>query len=182
MPIYQESGMKIHLPDSESFRISDCTTWEKKLKLNTLKEMDFGFWDRNKQQIILIEVKDFTQLNHPKAKESKKPEDFIESFVKKGTDMLILLSGIWINSTHGTDMKQEILTTCPNFPNTLCKFKLIFVVKTNDPNAGIWLQPLGTKIRNKMHGRTLLFNLDPNTDLLLLDHITAAKNGLPITV
>ncbi len=182
MPNYQESGLNIDLPDKKSFRISDCNTWEKKLKLHTLKEMDFGLWDEENQRIILMEVKDFTQLAHPKAKKAKKPDDFIETFVKKGTDMLILLGGIWINSSHGVNVKNELIATCIDFPHTLCKLKLIFVVKTNDPNAGVWLQLLNTKIRNELHGRALLFNLDPNADVLLLDHITAAKKGLPITV
>ena len=180
MPIYSESGLTINLPNQDYFRVSDCLTWSRKLNTLSLKEMDFGWWDATANQIYFLEVKDFTQLNHPKAKKPKKPQDFIENFVTKATDTMFLMAGVWLSSGEGKSMKNEILTTCPNFPVRLSKFKLIFVVKTTDLNAHIWIADLNNAIRNHLRGRVILFNLNPD-DIILIDHQTAIRKGLPIS-
>ena len=180
MPIYSESGLTINLPDQDYFRVSDCPTWRKKLNTLSLKEMDFGWWDATTNQIYFLEVKDFTQLNHPKATNHKTPQDFIKDFVIKATDTLFLLAGVWLSSSKGESMKNELLTTCPNFPTSLSKFKLIFVVKTTDPSAGISIADLNNEIRNQLRGRVILFDLKPD-DVILIDHQTAIRKGLPIT-
>ena len=180
MPNYSESGLIITFPSQDYFRVSDCNTWANKLNSFTLSEMDFGWWDSNKNELCFLEVKDFTQLAHPLAKKPKSPLSFIDTFVTKATDMLSLLAGVWINSTEGNNMISELLVTCPNFPRHLCKFKLLFVVKTNDPKAAIWIDLINIKIRNQLKGRVMLFGLNPADDVTLLDHQTAIRQGLPI--
>jgi len=156
MPIYSESGLTINLPNQDYFRVSDCPTWRKKLNTLSLKEMDFGWWDETTNQIYFLEVKDFTQLDHPKSKKPKKSQDFIKDFVTKATDTLFLLAGVWLSSSKGESMKNELFATCPNFPTSLSKIKLLFVVKTTDPSAGIWIADLNNEIRNQLRGRVIL--------------------------
>ena len=180
MPNYSESGLTVILPAQDYFRISDCKTWIFSLKGNSLKEMDFGWWDLSTNELYFLELKDFTQLNHPKAKEPTTPESYINKFVTKATDMLILLAGIWLDSSKGNEMFQDLLTTCPNFPNSPRKIHLIFVVKTYDPSAAIWLPLINIEIRKQLKGRVMLFDMDPVDDVVLLDHQEAIQRGLPI--
>lgn len=180
MPIYSESGLTINLPNQDYFRVSDCQTWRKKLNSLSLKEMDFGWWDTTTNQIYFLEVKDFTQLNHPKSRKPKKLQDFIKDFVTKATDTLFLLAGVWLSSSKGKSMRDELLTTCPNFPTSLSKIKLIFVVKTTDLSPGIWIADLNNEIRNQLRGRVILFDLKPD-DVILIDHQTAIRRGLHIS-
>ena len=180
MPIYLESGLTINLPNQDYFRVSDCPTWRKKLNTLSLKEMDFGWWDATTNQLYLLEVKDFTQLDHPKATKPKKPQDFIKDFVTKATDTLFLLAGVWLSSGKGESMKKELIVTCPNFPTAISKVKLIFVVKTTAPSAGIWIADLQNEIRNQLRGRVILFDLNPD-DVILIDAQTAIRKGIPIS-
>ena len=180
MPTYSESGLIINLPHQDYFRISDCNAWDKKLKSVSLSEMDFGWWDANTNELYFLEVKDFTQLAHPKAKKSKSPRSFIDKFVSKATDMLTLLAGIWLKTTEGENMTSNLLVNCPNFPLHFSKVKLFFVVKTNDPNIGIVLDAMNIEIRTQLQGRMMLLNLDPVNDISLLDHESAIRRGLPI--
>ncbi|MEI6429380.1 MAG: hypothetical protein WCO45_13515 [Pseudanabaena sp. ELA607] len=180
MPIYSESGLTINLPNQDYFRVSDCPTWRKKLNTLSLKKMDFGWWDETTNQIYFLEVKDFTQLDHPKSKKPKKSQDFIKDFVTKATDTLFLLAGVWLSSSKGESMKNELFATCPNFPTSLSKIKLLFVVKTTDPSAGIWIADLNNEIRNQLRGRVILFDLNPD-DVILIDHQTAIRKGVPIS-
>ena len=180
MPNKLESGLQITLPDTNYFIISNCTTWSKELGLFSLKEMDFGWWDRDKNKLYFLEVKDFTKLDHPKAKKPPDPMDFLNSFITKGTDMLILLAGIWLSSAKGQKITNDLLVTCPDFPRNFCKFQLFFVVKTSDPNAGIWLSAMKIVIQDKLKGRVMLFDLNPVDDVVLIAHQDAINLGLPI--
>jgi hypothetical protein len=59
MPIYEESGLRITLPNGENFRFQDFPSY-KKLNGKNLSEMDFGWWDATKNTLFLLEVKDYS--------------------------------------------------------------------------------------------------------------------------
>jgi hypothetical protein len=61
MTAYIESGLRINLPEGEHFRFPDCEIY-KQLSGKKLKEMDFGWWQKQQNRLWLIEIKDYAHL------------------------------------------------------------------------------------------------------------------------
>jgi hypothetical protein len=77
MPIYEESGLRIELPDGDSFRFQDCSGY-KSLSGKNLSEMDFGWWDSAKNILWLLDVKDYSHLT----KRERMPEYLLENLIR----------------------------------------------------------------------------------------------------
>ncbi|MGI9159080.1 MAG: hypothetical protein ACR2K1_04930 [Saprospiraceae bacterium] len=61
MPVpmpFEENGIRIHFPDSNSFRLSDCQAYLA-IKSRGVKEMDIGWFDTARNTLWLVELKAF---------------------------------------------------------------------------------------------------------------------------
>ncbi|MDB9528948.1 hypothetical protein PN498_23345 [Oscillatoria sp. CS-180] len=176
MAVYQESGLEVDLPDHQIFRFCDCTAY-RRLSSYSLKEMDFGWWDNQASTLWLMELKDYSRL----ALEDKLPNNLFGNFVDKATDSLMMLAAVWSNSEHGQALGRCLPTPCTSFPQQPHEIKLVFVLKLESQQLLTQLSALSVRLRNRLRGRIALFNMSM-TDLILLDHMTAIRAGLPIKI
>ncbi len=174
MPIFEESGLRITLPDGESFRFQDCPSY-KTLNGKNLSEIDFGWWDSAKQTFWLLEIKDYSHLTPAE----RLPNYLLEKLTNKVTDSLLILSSIWSGSLQGQEIRAELPTFCHTFPIQPSKIKIVFVLKISNPHLKLELSPLKTRLRDKLGGRLQVFDI---THVTLVDHETAIKMSLPIQI
>lgn len=169
MPIYEESGLKINLPDGHSFRFQDNPAYQK-LKGKQLSEMDFAWWDTDKNILWLLDVKDYSHLS-PR---EKLPEHLLDNLSKKVTDSLLILAAIWSNSEQGLKLKNYLPLSCQTYK----PLKIIFILKISNKTIKTSLSPLKTKLVNRLQGKLALFDLK---NITLVDHEIAEKMGLPLS-
>lgn len=172
MPIYEESGLQITLPDGECFRFQECQSY-KSLSGNNLSEMDFGWWDSSKDTLWLLELKDYSHLTPPQ----RLPDYLLEKLTNKVTDSLMILSSVWSGSLQGKQILADLPASLQVFPIYPKKLKIVFVFKITDTNIKIQLSPLKTRLKERLRGRLLLFDIK---NVTLVDHETAMKMGLAI--
>jgi len=174
---YQESNLTVTLIDGEHFQFESCATYIT-LKGQNLKEMDFAWWNSTTNTLWFLELKDFSRLTLGQ----QLPDDFINKLAKKATDVLLMLSSMWINSLKGQQLCTDVLTLCPVFPTAHRQLKLIFVVKLGPHHQPqLHLDPLQIELRNYLRGYISLFDLTIN-DVLLIDPSTATSFGLPVAL
>jgi hypothetical protein len=174
MPIFEESGLRITLPDRDSFRFQDCPSY-KTLNGKNLSEIDFCWWDLTKNTLWLLELKDYSHLTPSE----KLPNHLLEKLTNKVTDSLLILSSVWSGSLQGQKICAELPTFCHTFPIQPSKIKIVFVLKITSPHLKLELSPLKTRLRDKLGGRLQLFDV---THVTLVDHETAIKMLPPIEV
>jgi hypothetical protein len=171
MPEFLESGLKIILPDDHSFRLQDCQVY-KKLSGKNLSEMDFGWYDITKNILLLLEIKEYSELQP----EDKLIERLLPKLVDKATDTLLILSSIWSKSAKGQELATDLPVSCQNFPQ---RIKIVFVFNIHNPQLKMILPILKTKLNSRLKGRIALFDL---RDITLTDPETAMKMGISITL
>jgi hypothetical protein len=170
MPIYQESGLMINLPDEQSFRFQDHPAYQK-LKGKGLSEMDFAWWDATKNILWLLDVKDYSHL----LPAEKLPDYLLAKLSNKVIDSLLIMSAIWSNTQQGLNLKMYLPESC----QITQPLKIVFVFKITNQTIKASLSPLKTKLVNSLQGKLLLFDLK---NVTLVDHEIAIKMGLPLTV
>ncbi|WP_445630204.1 hypothetical protein [Nostoc sp. DSM 114167] len=175
MPIYEESGLRITLPDGESFRFQDCPSYQI-LNGKNLSEIDFGWWDASKDTLCLLEVKDYSGLSPSE----RLPQHLLDKLINKVTDTLMLLSSVWFASLQGQQICSDLPVSCQTFPIKPKKIKIVIILKINsDIKIRDELSPIKTRLKDKLLGRLQLFDIKHVT---LVDHETAIKMPLPIEV
>ncbi len=173
MPVYAEPGFSVALPDWLSFRLQDCESYST-LCGQGLSEMDFGWWEDAPQPTLwLLEVKDYGHL----APEEQLPEHLIPKLVAKATDTLLLLAAAWIPTGRGQDIARWLPEPCRSFPAAPKRLKLVFALRL-PPERRALVPALKDKVNQQLRGRIGLFDLK---QVILVDHETAARMGLPIT-
>jgi len=170
MVIYQESGLIINLIDEHSFRFQDNPAYQK-LKGKSLSEMDFAWWDSNKNILWLLDVKDYSHL----LPAEKLPDYLLDKLSNKVTDSLLLMSAIWSNTQQGLSLKKYIPESC----QTVKSLKIVFVFKITNQTIKASLSPLKTKLVNSLRGKLALFDIN---NITLIDHEIAIKMGLPLAL
>ncbi len=175
MPSYEESGLKITLPEGECFRFQDCASY-KPLKGKKLSEIDFGWWDSAKNTLHLLEVKDYSTL--PALE--RLPEHLLDKLINKVTDTLMLLASAWVGSLQGQQICSDLPVSCQKFPFKPQKIKIVIVLKiSDDTKIKEELSVLKVRLKDKMKGRLKLFDIEHIT---LVDHEVALKMPLPIEI
>ncbi|MEH2336432.1 hypothetical protein [Nostoc sp.] len=168
MPIYEESGLRITLPDEHSFRLQDCSSYVN-LKGNNLSEMDFGWWDSTNDTLSLLEIKDYSHLTPLE----RLPDHLLEKLINKVTDSVMILASVWSGTLQGQNFYRELPVSCQVFPTHPKKIKVFFIFKISDEiKIKQELTDIRDKLKNKMLGRLMLFDI---TNLVLVDHETAIK-------
>ena len=168
---YQESGLRVSLPDEGCFRIADCRTYQE-LSGKQLKEMDFGWWDKDNSKIILLELKGKEIWDGWTPGQSASAR-LIENLVAKATDMLLILSAVWLKTEIGSELSLELPGSVAG---GLQAIKFVFLVDTPATQIPL-LSNLKDKLNQILAGRMQLFGIRHAT-LVHLDN--AIKMGLPI--
>jgi hypothetical protein len=164
MPIYEESGLRITLPDGECFRFQDCPSYNP-LKGKNLTEIDFGWWDSAEDTLHLLEIKDYSGL----PASERLPEYLLEKLINKVTDTLMLLASVWFSSLQGQQICSDLPASFHKFPLQPKKIKIVI---NSDIKIRDELSPLKVRLKNKLLGRLKLFDIEHIT---LVDHETALK-------
>ena len=172
MAIYQESGLRITLPDGDSFRFQDCYSY-KALSGKNLSEIDFCWWDSTRNTLWLLDIKDYSHLTPSE----KLPAHLLENLINKATDSLLLLSAVWFGSLKGKGISSELPISCQSFPQAPQKLKIVFVLKISNSHLKAELSPLKTRLLARLQGRIALFDIK---NITLADHETGIKMGLPM--
>lgn len=173
MITYRESDLDVTLPTGDSFRFSDCSAY-RSLSGAGLKEMDFGWWESSSSTLWLMELKDYSRLSPAE----QLPADLFDGFMNKATDSLLMLASVWFNSAKGAEICHCLPLSCQSFPSRPQKIKLVFLLNVDSYRIPE-LEALRDRIKNRLKGRVALFDLTVN-NIILLDHRTAMRNGLPI--
>jgi len=171
MTIYKESGLVITLPDDEHFRFQNCQAY-KQLSGQNLKEMDFGWWQTEKNTLWLIEIKEYDHLRPAE----KLPDFLLDNFANKATDSLLMLATIWARTNQGLKLATCLPAKFHQFPSRL---KIFFILKIDEAIFKSQIEHLKDKLKNRLRGRLALFDIKP---VALVDHLTAIKCSLPIAI
>ena len=170
MPPFEESGLRVTLPEVGSFRFSACATYHR-LSGRQVTEMDVGWWDEARQAIYLLEIKDYSRH------EAKK--DLRSNLIAKGRDCLVMLHASWRDVS---DVGRALLRELPERCRTPQRLRLFFVLKDGDAGHAKELIPaIKDDLENHIKAYAELLGMG-RLDVVLLDHVKAIEKGLPITV
>ena len=111
MKVYIESGLRVNLPKEQHFRFQDCEIY-KQLSGQKLKEMDFGWWQKEQNRLWLIEIKDYAHLTT----EERLPNHLLDNLVDKATDSLLMLASCWIKTGKGREFSGCLPKAIQQFP------------------------------------------------------------------
>jgi hypothetical protein len=167
MPDYNESGLRISLPDGHGFRFQDMPAY-KGLSGQNLKEMDFGWWDSERGIVWLLEVKDYSDSSIG----ASLPVDHLLAGLRdKATDALLILAAAWLGTDKGHDFSRSLPSSCRRLTGNLPRLKIVFVLKVGRRRISSDLPPLKDKLNQVLKGRVALFDVP---SVILTDHNTAA--------
>lgn len=173
MIAYQESGLVITLPEDEHFRFHDCQAYQL-LSGQHLKEMDFGWWQADKKVLWLIEIKEYESLTPTE----RLPAHLLNNLVNKATDSLLMLAALWAKTNKGLELAKCLPSSIHQFPG---RVKLFFIFKVAEDQT-LFRNHFGSlkdALKNQLRGKRALFDIKHIT---LVDHLTAIKCNLPITI
>jgi hypothetical protein len=147
MTTYHESGLVITLPDGEHFRFQDCQAY-KRLSGQFLKEMDFGWWQADKNTLWLIEI--YASL----MPEEQLPAHLLDNFVNKATDSLLILAALWAKTNQGLEFASCLPPQIHQFPKRL---KFFFILKIDEVLFNSKIEPLKDELKNRRRDKLALF-------------------------
>lgn len=117
MAVYIESGLRVELPDDRHFRFSDLSAYKKRSGQN-LKEMDFCWIHSSSGRLVLLEVRDYSEIA-----EALSATDFIpkndqpsprrfQNLIDKITDSLLMILAVRLETEAGQELAAEIPAAC----------------------------------------------------------------------
>ncbi len=162
MPLFTESNITLNFPDAQHFRFADCVGYQQ-LSGNHFKEMDYAWYDGDKNIYWLFELKDFSQarLNAETTMEQR-----AWALVKKSVDSLCML----LAAKH--DYRSVDIAAClPQKPDANTQFKFVSVIHCGaTQKADISL--LHEQFRQKFKPYADLFGI---THYAVLEHSQAIR-------
>lgn len=167
MAVYEESGLRLDLPDGMHFRLATTTSY-RQLSGQSLKEMDFAWVHEGR--LVLLEVKDFTETtamltetDFVPVKGHPSPWRFDE-LVGKITDTLMMLLASWSGNDWGQSLRAEL-------PVVLRKpVKLVLAVGLDLPvQLKVYLSALRIALNARLKGRLKLAGVEA---VALMDYDT----------
>jgi len=167
-----ESGMQV-FPPQPAFRLQDCPTYIK-LKGQSLKEMDVGWWDSQTERIYLVELRGKEVWDSFDSDATHASKYLLNNFERKANDVLLMLGAMWSQTEIGTELQADLPPEVHKYPKT-GNIKMIFVVDTPTGRRPL-LGALQTALNERLQGRVNLFGL---RRVILTD--PDSRNTLPIT-
>lgn len=167
MAVYEESGLRLELPDNAHFRLAATASY-RPLSGQYLKEMDFSWVHEGK--LVMLEVKDFSQTtamltasDFVPGKNQPAPWRF-EELVGKITDSLLMLLAAWSGTAWGKSLSAELPA------GSRKPVKLILAVALDLPaNLKVYLGVLKTALNDRLKGRLKLAGVEA---VALMDYDT----------
>ncbi len=178
-----ESGLRFEPPTDDWFRLEDCAGF-KSLKGVGVHELDFSWFDRDRNILWLFELKDYSETGGASDPQKQQTVDYLDrEFVDKAKDCLLVLGSVWHNLPKKALLEPDLPPVFRQLPSQDRRLKLAFVVKTDEPqrfssSAG----PLQDRLRSKIKGQCELLGIREHCEVFLFDHETAIKSGLPLRV
>jgi hypothetical protein len=163
--IYDESGLRLDLPDGQHFRFADLPGYQA-LKGYRLKEMDFAWLGDG--QLFLLEVRSYAQLT-----ETLTGADFVpakgqpapfryEALIDKVSDSLLMLLAAWSGSASGQAIRHDL----PEGAKNRLPLKLVIAVDL-PARLTIHLQGLRDSLNARLRGRMALADV---RNVVLIDY------------
>ncbi len=169
-----ESGFKVTVPYRTSFRLQENKYYQRLSGIG-LKEMDIGWWDNEKGKLIFLELKGIEIWQSSNEKE-RAHTYLVKSLKEKISDVLLIMSAIWVGTKVGEKLKEDLPEETHKFPG---EGNLKFIILIDTPRSlKSLLTPVKDAINRKLAGRVRLFGIKHVT---LTDLDTAIKMGLPVT-
>lgn len=148
--IYQESNITLDFTGiNKHFRFETCPAYQS-LSGQSIKEIDFGWWDDSNQVLYLLELKNYTIPGL----DNQKAEKLIENLWKKSVDTMIMLNSVWLSTPTG----GTIASCLPVEITQKVKVKIYHLVKV-DPSSAPLMMMVNQKLTNKFIGYKKLFNV-----------------------
>ncbi len=181
-----ESGLRFEPPTSDWFRLEDCAGF-KSLKNFGVHELDFGWFDRKRNILWLIELKDYSETGGASDRQKRQFVDYLDyldrEFVDKAKDCLLVLGSVWHHLPKKALLEPDLPSVCRQLPSQERRLKLAFVVKTDELQSFLLSAgPLQDRLRNKIKGQCELLGIREYCEVFLFDHETAIQSGLPLRV
>lgn len=165
MAIYDESGLRLDLPDGLHFRFADLPGYQA-LKGYRLKEMDFAWLGDG--QLFLLEVRSYAQVT-----QTLTGTDFVpvkgqpapfryEALIDKVSDSLLMLLAAWSGSASGQAIREGL----PEGAKNRLPLKLVIAVDL-PARLTIHLQGLRDSLNARLRGRMALADV---RSVVLIDY------------
>ncbi len=149
MPEFVESGLVFTLPDGACFRFESLNTYNT-LSGQGLREMDFGWWDRN-GSLSLLEV-----FSRGAIGRLGSADGLSSVCISKIVDSILMLSAMWLGTKTGNCMQNEISQSFPVFREPEPVFIYIVLVSSRDQVLSL---PMMDIFNNRLYGKTRLFGI-----------------------
>jgi hypothetical protein len=99
-----ESGVEVSLPPG-GFRFAEASVY-RRLSGQSLKEIDFGWWDAARGCLLLLELKGREVWNAPP--KASPHQHLLEVCAQKAVDTLLMLSATWLGTAIGSALRQDL--------------------------------------------------------------------------
>jgi len=169
-----ESGFKVSLPQSSSFRLADLAPYQQ-LSGRCLKEMDIGWHDGTTGYLVLLELKGSDVWNAFDSNAAAAHDHLVANLKGKATDVLLILASVWSQTDFGAQLSPLLPAIARTFPG-MSKLKLIFLVDT-PPTRLPLLGPVKDELNRVLAGRAGLYGIRRVT---IIDFDKAKAIGLPV--
>ena len=151
MAVYQESGLRLDLPEGQHFRFADLEPY-KALSGQNFKEMDFAWINAGK--VFLLEVRDYSQVMTtltgadflPVKGQPVQPR--FQALIDKVTDSTLMLLAAWAGSAWG----QQLKTALPTSAQSVMPLKLVIAIELPSVLT-MHLQSLRDSLNARLRGR-----------------------------
>lgn len=173
MAVYNESGLRLDLPDGQHFRFAELAAY-KRLSGQHLKEMDFAWVADGK--LYMLEVRSYAQIGSTlagadlvAAKGAAKPHRY-EALIDKITDSLLMLLAAWADTGTGQTIKADL----PAVARARLPLKLIVALEL-PANLSVHLPALRDSLNERLRGRMALADV---RNVVVVDHARLLVNPL----
>ena len=184
---FTESGFRVDLPPESGFRFCDLRSYRSELKKWTISEMDFGYRDEARQELCLVELKDYSlpnamaraaAMNRTSAEREAASEKLALQIRSNMKDVLVMMHAVWHGHGFGKVLAEELPTPC----RTHARVRLYFVMKLPDdpPKELRSLEGPMQAAQSAARGYAKLLGMDVTA--AVLDQWRAIEFGLPLSL
>lgn len=149
---FAENGIRVHFPDNNSFRLSDCQAYIT-ISGKGVKEMDIGWFDLNTNTLWLVELKAFNDPNNIRyTPKDLSNQDIVEDVIRE-------LLGKSIHTICQISTNRAGTQSCMSVPISLdTTINLVYLIRTM-PGQDVYLNHMQDKLRTDLKPFIAIFNI-----------------------
>lgn len=166
-----ESGIEVTLPPG-GFRLCEAAAY-RSLAGQGLKEVDVGWWDPTRRQLVLLELKGREIWDAPPP--ATPHEHLVDVCAQKAVDTLLMLSAAWIGTSIGSTLKPTLPVEAQGYPGD-GRVKIVFLIDIPESKRELLLA-IRNELNRRLKGKLALFGIRVVT---VVNPETAQKMGLPV--